>query len=79
MQAIKKIEVDVLPDNAKRELFDFYEYLVSKYGKSPKEVSPIERKNKFLKSISRHSFKLPADYKFNREEIHENLLEPICK
>lgn len=29
------------------------------------------KENKFLKSISRHSFKLPADYKFNRDEIHK--------
>ncbi len=29
----KTIDLEVLPDDAKRELIDFYEYLVRKYGK----------------------------------------------
>ena len=34
---LKTIDLDILPDDAKKELIDFYEYLVKKYGKNKKE------------------------------------------
>lgn len=30
-----------------------------------------ERKQDFLNKLRRYSFKLPKDYQFNREELHE--------
>ncbi|NJO76395.1 MAG: hypothetical protein HC833_23195 [Leptolyngbyaceae cyanobacterium RM1_406_9] len=29
------------------------------------------RKRRFLEQLKQHSFKLPEDYKFNREELYE--------
>jgi len=29
------------------------------------------RKQRFLEQLQQHSFKLPKDYKFNREELYE--------
>ncbi len=59
-----KLDLDVLPDDAKRELIDFYEYLKEKYGKKGK-------KERFFDFVEKHKFKLPKDYKFDREEAHE--------
>ncbi len=30
-----------------------------------------KRKNRFLDSVKKHRFRLPADYRFDREELHE--------
>ncbi len=64
----KEIRLENLPEAARIELYDFYEFLASKYGKKTVAVS---KKKIFLESVARHSFKLPAGYKFNREEIYE--------
>ena len=63
----KEIRLDKLPEAARKELYDFYEFLASKYGK--KMVVAVSKKKLFFKSVAKHSFKLPAGYKFNREEI----------
>ena len=60
---LKTIDLDILPDDAKRELIDFYEYLVKKY----KKTENVE----LLEIYKRYNIKLPSDYKFNREELHE--------
>ena len=60
---MKTIDLDILPDDAKRELIDFYEYLVKKY----KKTKNIE----LLEIYKRYNIKLPSNYKFDREEIHE--------
>ncbi len=60
----KTIDLEVLPDDAKRELIDFYEYLVRKYGKK-------KRVDKLMEIFNKYNIKLPKDYKFDREEIHE--------
>jgi len=66
MSKIKEIDIDILPQKIKRELLDFYEYLVNKYaGKKLKD------KKAFFESRKTHLFKLPEGYKFNREELHE--------
>lgn len=65
----KEIRLDNLPEAARMELYDFYEFLASKYGK--KTAVAVSKKKGFFESVARHSFKLPAGYKFNREEIYE--------
>ncbi|MBI5875315.1 MAG: hypothetical protein HZB81_05660 [Deltaproteobacteria bacterium] len=65
----KNINLDMLPEKARSELFDFYEFLTTKYGK---KLTDVEKNKKiFLESVRDHSFKLPVGYKFNREEIYE--------
>ncbi len=60
---MKTIDLDILPDDAKKELIDFYEYLVKKY----KRRENVE----LLEIYKKYNIKLPSDYKFDREEIHE--------
>ncbi len=72
MAQTKEINLNVLPEEIKKELLDFYEYLVTKYGKQRLErKSPTKDKNAFFESVKMHSLKLPGGYKFNREELHE--------
>ena len=66
-QKIEKIDLELLPEEAKRELLDFYEFLVEKYVKSKKSL----KKEVFFESVRKHTFILPEKYNFNREEIHE--------
>ncbi|WP_457569337.1 DUF2281 domain-containing protein [Desulfurobacterium sp.] len=65
MRLTEKLDLSILPEEAKKELLDFYEYLKKKYK--------VENntKDQFFKSLKKHSFSLPQDYSFNREEIHE--------
>ena len=49
---------------------------LEKEGKKFKIIIVDEENNKakkerFLQSVEKHSFTLPKDYHFNREEIHE--------
>jgi len=39
MELKEKIDVNLLPENAKKELLDFYEYLLDKYVKKKKNIS----------------------------------------
>jgi len=72
MARLKEIDMDVLPEEVKNELLDFYEYLITKYGKKQSEIKGIARDRRvFFESVKKHSVKLPEDYKFNREELHE--------
>lgn len=73
MQKEKQIDVDVLPPEVKTELFDFYEYLVQKYCvvKFPKAKKPLRSKKAFFASLKKHSFKMPHDFAFCRDELHE--------
>lgn len=79
MHKTKEIDIDVLPEEIKRAFIDYYEYLVHKYavkkkstGKEENHAEEMKKKKKlFFKSIALHAFKLPGDYSFNREELHE--------
>ena len=72
MSRLKEIDIDILPEEVKRELLDFYEYLATKYGKKQIEMkSPLKDRKAFFESVKMHSFRLPEGYKFNREELHE--------
>ncbi len=72
MKTEKTIQYDQLPESAQHELLDFYEFLVQKYATVRKRthVRQDARKAFFIK-VKTHSFTLPADYSFNRDEIHE--------
>ncbi len=72
MTKLKELDMDILPEEVKKELLDFYEYLVTKYGKKQLKLKGTKKDKKvFFESVRKHSFKLPGDYKFNREELHE--------
>ncbi|MDG2989873.1 hypothetical protein L3556_02825 [Candidatus Synechococcus calcipolaris G9] len=40
-------------------------------SKEQDEQTLESRKQRFLEQLKQHSFKLPEDYKFNREELYE--------
>ena len=63
------IDPVTLPERAQQELVTFYEFLVFKYHGEPR--SQRERRT-VLKSIFQEANgKLPKNYRFNREELHE--------
>jgi hypothetical protein len=66
MSTGEQLDLDILPDEAKREIKDFYEFLVRKHV-----TKKVKDKKYFFKSVKLHSFKFPENYKFNREELHE--------
>jgi len=65
---IKEINLKILPEEARKELLDFYEYLVSRYRKN---ADKLDKENRLKKILSNPVGVLPADYKFDREEAHE--------
>jgi Protein of unknown function (DUF2281) len=72
----KTMEIDQLPRSARRELLDFYDFLVQKYVHTPKHASKvstseIDRQNKLQKIYDESHGQLPEEYKFNREEANE--------
>ena len=62
----QKINLDILPEEARKELIDYYDYLKSKYAK---ETEQAEKRLK--KVLSNPVGILPANYRFNREDAHE--------
>jgi predicted ATP-grasp superfamily ATP-dependent carboligase len=67
MQVVKEIDLLILPEEARRELLDFYEFLLKKYVIRKKDV----KKGAFFSMVEKYSFTLPSTYKFNREELYE--------
>lgn len=68
----KAIEIDRLPESARNELYDFYEFLVQKYASALSKSHPDrETKERFFKNVTSHAFSLPTDYTFDRNELHE--------
>ena len=70
----KTIQIENLPTPARRELMDFYEFLLQKYAAPLKNKRKLQspEKIKRLKRIFEDSHgTLPKGYRFNREEAHE--------
>jgi len=72
----KSIQIDNLPEAAQRELLDFYEYLVDKYQEPvPERKKKSGRlaadKARFFEHVHSLSFRLPKEYHFNRDALHE--------
>jgi len=74
------IRIDILPDGAKKEIVDFYEYLLHKYsaktdaGKASavKKIPGVRSAQKaFFKKIESFSFDLPKDYQFKRDSLYD--------
>ena len=66
------INLNSLTDEAKKELENFYEYLIFKYKKkSTRKTSEEKKKEQFFRFVENHTYNLPENYKFDREELHE--------
>lgn len=66
----QKLDLFQLPEIARRELLDFYEFLLSKYQKKSRTVSE-EKQRILLELFQEAEGKLPSEYTLNREELHE--------
>jgi len=68
MQLMEKIDLTLLPGEARRELIDFYEFLLEKYG-SRKEKNDMEdiKETLLINKVQIDT----KNWKFSREEIYE--------
>ena len=68
---LEKIDMSILPEEVRRELVDFYLFLVEKYGKKEKvndELISSKLPETFYKPI-----KVKKYSRFNREEIYQHV------
>ncbi len=68
MKLMDKIDLTLLPEDARKELIDFYEFLLEKYGARNKKDSLKDIKKILLID------KIQIDtrsWKFSREELYE--------
>ena len=64
------LDIVTLPEAAQQELITFYEFLVFKYQGQAHDVQ--QDKQRVLSHIFQEADgKLPVNYTFNREELHE--------
>jgi phosphoribosylformylglycinamidine (FGAM) synthase PurS component len=65
---MEKIDLTLLPGEARRELIDFYEFLLEKYG-SRKEKNDMEdiKETLLINKVQIDT----KNWKFSREEIYE--------
>jgi hypothetical protein len=66
------MDMSTLTDEARKELKIFYDYLTFKYNKKAKRKSGSDnKKEQFFNFVKNHTYILPENYKFNRDELHE--------
>ena len=74
------IKIDRLPDGAKKEMADFYEYLLHKYSTkmdtdktlAMRKIPRVQSVQKaFFKKIKEFSFDMPKDYHFDRDSLYD--------
>jgi len=68
---LKEFDLDALPEEARKELMDFYEFLIWKYNQQwfSGEIGEIESMEKQLMADQIHID--TRRWKFTREEIYE--------
>jgi hypothetical protein len=70
----KTIQIESLPSRARRELMDFYEFLLQKYAaplKRSRKPLASERMKRLQRIFEDSHGTLPKGYRFNRDEAHE--------
>ena len=66
------INLSVLPKNAQNELFDFYQFLLSKYGKEENEKATTDESRMDIMDAFFDKYELDLNnYSFNRDEIYD--------
>jgi hypothetical protein len=80
MKQFTTIKIDRLPDGAKKEMADFYEYLLHKYSTkmdmdktlAVKKIPCVRSDQKaFFKKIEEFSFDIPKNYHFDRDSLYD--------
>ena len=72
----KTMELERLPRSARRELLDFYDFLIQKYVGKPKRIGKTTtaesaRRQRLQLIFDESQGKLPQGYRFSRNEAHE--------
>ena len=79
MKQYNTIKIDLLPEGARKEIVEFYEYLLNKYSARKiefKKDTPVKKKmgrqlsKSFFKKIEAFTFDLPKDYQFDRDSLY---------
>ena len=71
MKEVNQIDMSALPERVQNELFDFYQFLVEKYGrKKGKEIETVSSglPDEFYKPI-----KVKQYLNFSRDEIYQDV------
>jgi len=80
MKQYSTIKIDLLPEGARKEIVEFYEYLLNKYSARKiefKKDTPVKKKmirqssKLFFKKIEAFTFDLPKDYQFDRDSLYD--------
>ncbi|MEJ5310174.1 MAG: DUF2281 domain-containing protein [Anaerolineae bacterium] len=71
-----QLDIFKLPEIARQELLDFYEFLLKKYSKeaatSSNQALSVAERRKILRAMFQEIHgELPPDYKLDREALHE--------
>lgn len=71
-----QLDIFKLPEIARQELLDFYEFLLKKYSKetatSSNQALSVAERRKILRTMFHEIHgELPVDYKLDREALHE--------
>jgi len=80
MKQYSTIKIDLLPEGARKEIVEFYEYLLNKYSarkiefkkdSSEKKKMVRQSSKSFFKKIEAFTFDLPKDYQFDRDSLYD--------
>lgn len=62
------LDISTLPEHARQELTDFYQFLARKYATSKqRRARPVSKITQFFQQYQVDM----SDYRFNRDEAHE--------
>ena len=68
---VQTIDLFALPEVAQQELLTFYEFLLFKYESRLVNGKNRERKQRLTRLFQEIQGTLPADYTFDRDQLHE--------
>ena len=70
MSSRNQLDLDILPEEARKEIEDFYEFLLKKYGVKGKKSKKEGEKEDIDQFFDKYNLDLNT-FKFNRNKIHE--------
>ncbi len=65
------LDIAILPEMARIEILDFYDFLKQKYGATSEKFCGEDQKTKVLGKFLKNKIKVGKIQKFTREELHE--------
>ena len=65
------LDIAILPEMARIEILDFYDFLKQKYGAASEKFCGDDQKTKVLGKFLKNKIKVGKIQRFKREELHE--------